>query len=269
MSQTATAPASAPGFAKHPNYRLEFLPSPKRIRATFEGETIVDSTAALIMRESHHVPVYYFPQADIRMDLMRPTDHTSYCPFKGEATYHSLAVGERTAENVMWAYQEPYAESIDITGYGGFYWNAMDAWFEEDEEVFVHARDPRVRIDILASSRPVRVVLGGATVAETSRARFLFETGMPTRYYLPPDDVAMDRLQPSDSRTACPYKGRASYHSAKIGDQTFEDVVWTYPDPVRESAPIKGYLCFFNERVDDIFVDGEAVAKATTKWSPK
>ncbi len=265
MSQTATAPGSAPGFAKHPNYRLEFLPSPKRIRASFEGETIVDSTAALIMRESHHVPVYYFPQADIRMDLMRPTDHTSYCPFKGEATYHSLAVGERTAENVMWGYREPYAESIDITGYGGFYWNAMDAWFEEDEEVFVHARDPRVRIDILASSRPVRVVLAGRTVAQSTDAKFLFETGMPTRYYLPRADVEMDLLAPTERRTACPYKGEAHYYTARIGSQVFEDLVWSYADPVRESAPIKDYLCFYNDRVDAIEVDGTPIGEPEGK----
>ena len=269
MAETVAAPAheptDAPGFDQHPNYRLEFLACPKRIRATFNGETIVDSTNAVILRESHHVPVYYFPHGDVRLDLMRPTDHSTYCPFKGTASYHSLDVGDRLAENVMWSYPDPYVEAMGLDGHGGFYWNKLDAWFEEDEEVFVHARDPKVRIDILASARPVRIVLAGQTVAQSSHAKFLFETGMPTRYYLPRADVTMDLLAPTERRTSCPYKGDASYFSARIGSQVFEDVVWTYPDPVRESAPIKDYLCFYNDRVDAIEVDGTPIAKPAGK----
>ncbi len=273
MSETATelaqgaadGPAHAPGFDKHPNYQLEFLACPKRIRATFNGETIVDSTAALILRESRHVPVYYFPQTDVRLDLMAPTDHSTYCPFKGEASYHSLTVGDRQDLNVMWTYRDPYVEFLALEGHSGFYWSKMDAWFEEDEEVFVHARDPKVRIDILASSRPVRVVLAGRTVAQSTDAKFLFETGMPTRYYLPRADVEMDLLAPTERRTACPYKGEARYHKARIGEQIFEDIVWSYADPVRESAPIKDYLCFYNDRVDAIPVDGTPIGEPAGK----
>ena len=117
------------------------------------------------------------------------------------------------------------------------------------------------------SSRPVRVILGGETVAETRRARFLFETRLPTRYYIPQEDVRMDLLAPSDKATACPYKGKARYWSAKIGDQVFPDIVWSYPEPIPECPKIKGYLCFFNEQVDAILVDGVEVPRPVTKWS--
>jgi uncharacterized protein (DUF427 family) len=145
----------------------------------------------------------------------------------------------------------------------------MDAWFEEDEEIFVHPRDPYKRVDVIASSRPVRVVLGGETVAETRRARFLFETRLPTRYYIPAEDVRMDFLTPSTKVTQCPYKGKAGYHTATVGGQVFEDVVWVYRDPIPECPKIKDYLCFFNEHVDAIFVDDVAQPRPVTSWSKK
>ena len=143
----------------------------------------------------------------------------------------------------------------------------MDQWYEEDEEVFVHARDPHVRIDILESHRQVEIVLGGEVVARTRRARFLFETGLPTRYYVPAEDVRRDLLEASDSHSACPYKGTASYYSARVAGQAYEDIAWVYPEPLPEVARIKGYLCFYNERVDAIHLDGEALPKPSTKWS--
>ena len=131
--------------------------------------------------------------------------------------------------------------------------------------MFVHARSPRVRVDILDSSRPVRIELGSETVAETSRARFLFETNLPTRYYIPREDVSAELL-PSDTQTQCPYKGVANYHSVRVGDSIYEDIIWYYPDPVHESARIKDYLCFFNEKVDAVFVDVVEQEKPKTKW---
>ena len=147
------------------------------------------------------------------------------------------------------------------------YSDRMDAWLEEDEEVFVHPRDPYVRLDIVASKRPVTVMLGGRKVAESTNARFLYETGLPTRYYLPAEDVDMSVLAATDTRTACPYKGEAIYWLATIGEETFEDIVWSYPDPTPESSHIKDLMCFFNERVDAILVDGEETPRPKTKWS--
>jgi uncharacterized protein (DUF427 family) len=263
MSATA---GPAPGYRDKPEHFVEFEPSPKRIRVVFGGETIVDSTAALILYERGHVPVYYLPRCDVAMNLLERSDHSTHCPFKGDASYFTVNAGDKTAENAVWSYEYPFDEAAGIKDYLAFYWREMDHWFEEDEEVFVHARSPRVRVDILDSTRSVKVVLGGETVAETSRARFLFETGLPTRYYIPREDVSAELL-PSDTNTRCPYKGTASYHAVKVADTVHRDIVWFYADPVHESARIRNYLCFFNEKVDAVFVDGVEQAKPKTKWS--
>lgn len=257
----------APCFAANPDYRITFEPSPRRVRVKFAGETIADSTAAHLLFETRHLPIYYFPRADVRVDLLRPTDHHSFCPYKGTAAYWSVAVGDRVAENAVWGYPEPFDEVAAIRDYVAFYWNRVDSWWEEDEEIFVHARDPYKRVDVVESARPVRVIVGGQVVAETRRARFLFETRLPTRYYIPAEDVRMDLLTPTDKVTACPYKGTARYWSVKIGDRDVPDIVWSYPDPIAECPRIKGYLCFFNEHVDEILVDGKAVPKPVTPWS--
>ena len=265
MSQTAVRQES--GYAAHPGYAISFEPCAKRLRVMFNGETVADSTTVRLMHESHHIPVYYFPRADVRADLLTATDHGSHCPFKGDASYWTVTAGDKTTENAVWGYTDPYDEVADIKDYMAFYWDAMDHWFEEDEEVFVHARDPYKRIDIVPSSRPVRVVLGGETVAATTQALFLFETGLPTRYYIPAGDVSPDLLAATELTTACPYKGRARYWSATAGGEEFENIVWGYPDPVHESAAIKNHLCFFNEKVDAIVVDGEEVPCPKTPWS--
>lgn len=259
----------APGFVKNPDRIVRFEPSPRRVRVKFGGEWIADSTDMVLMYESGHLPVYYFPVKDVRLELLHPTDHTSYCQYKGDASYWSIQAGGRTAENAVWAYQTPYDEmtAINLQDYCAFYWDRVDHWFEEDEEIFVHPRDPHKRVDTVQSSREVRVVLGGETVATSTRGRFLFETGLPTRYYLPREDVRMDLLEPSDTQTSCPYKGTAIYWSAQIGDQRFVDIVWSYPEPVPECPKIRDLLCFYNEQVDAIFVDGEELETPVTKWS--
>lgn len=265
MSQTALKRES--GFAAHPDYKVTFEPSQKRVRVVFNGETVADSRAVRLLHETKHVPVYYFPREDVRDDLLEPSDHVTFCPFKGDASYWHLRVAERSAENAVWSYRDPFAEVGQIKDYLAFYWDRMDRWLEEDEEVFVHARDPYVRVDILESSRPVKVVLGGETVAETTRARFLFETGLPRRFYIPREDLRGDLLEPSETHSACPYKGAAAYYSLRIGDRLHEDIVWCYPAPTPECARIKDYLSFFNEKVDAIFLEGQEVPRPRTKWS--
>lgn len=249
--------------------RLFIEPSPKRIRVMFGGETVADSTRVLLLHELGLLPVYYFPPEDVRGDLLEPTEHRSRCPWKGEAHYRSIRAGDRLAENAVWTYPQPVAGAAAVTGYMAFYWDRMDHWYEEDEEIFVHARDPYSRIDTVASSRPVRVILDGETVAETTRARFLFETGLPVRYYIPQADVRMDLLEPTETRSRCPYKGEAVYWSARTAKGLHEDIVWSYPAPIPECPKIRDLMCFYNERIDDILVDGEAIPKVKTKWSPK
>jgi uncharacterized protein (DUF427 family) len=243
-------------------------PAGRRVRAMLGGRTVADSTATLLLLERGHLPVYYFPIEDVRRELLEPSDRTSTCPRKGEATYHSVRVGERFAQDAMWGYPEPIAECPDISRHVAFYWNAMDSWWEEDDEVFVHARDPYTRVDVLRSSRHVRVELDGQTVAESRRPLLLLETGLPARWYLPRADVRQHLLRPSDTVTACPYKGRATYVSVDTGEALHTDIAWIYPAPIPECPKIEQAICFFNERVD-LFVDGEHQPRPTTKWSKR
>jgi uncharacterized protein (DUF427 family) len=142
----------------------------------------------------------------------------------------------------------------------------MDSWFEEDDEVFVHPRDPYHRVDVLNSSRHVKVVVEGEVVAETHRPRLLFETGLPTRYYFPKLDVRLELLEPTDSVTACPYKGQARYWSVRVGDHVVKDLVWSYPTTIPECPKIENLLSFYNEKVD-LYVDGELQVRPKTPWS--
>jgi uncharacterized protein (DUF427 family) len=245
---------------------IYFEDSPRRIRATFAGETVVDSRHPKLLHEHGHLPVYYFPESEVRMDLLERTDHSTRCPWKGDAAYWSVRVGERVSENAAWGYPDPVEEAPPLAGYVAFYWDRMDEWLEEDEPGIVHARDPYHRIDILDTSRHVRVLVNGEVIADTRRARVLFETGLPPRWYIPPEDVRPDVLVESDKRTGCAYKGFASYRSVHAGEAEEDDLVWFYPEPRREAERIAGYLAFFNERVD-LQIDGERQERPITQWS--
>jgi uncharacterized protein (DUF427 family) len=249
-----------------PSHLLYFEDSPRRVRVVFNGETIADSRAMKLLHESNSLPVYYFPIEDVHMDLLEATDHSSTCPVKGDASYWSIKVGNRTAENAVWSYLSPLESAPWLEGYAAFYWDRVDAWFEEDEQIIVHPRDPYHRVDVLESSRKVKISINDEVIVESDRPKILFETGLPPRYYIPESDVRTELLVPSDTTTQCPYKGTASYWSVKTGDEITEDVVWYYPDPLPEVAKIAGHLCLFNERVD-VEVDGESVARPETPFS--
>jgi uncharacterized protein (DUF427 family) len=249
-------------------YTVRFEPTGKRVRVYFGGVPVADSTHVRMLFETAHLPVYYFPLEDLRMDLLVPTDHHTHCPYKGEASYYSVKVGDKVAENAVWRYPEPLAEAPqELATLVAFYWNKMDAWFEEDDEVYVHPRDPYKRIDVLQSSRHVQVHVAGELVADTHRPRLLFETNLPTRYYIPKVDVRLDLLEDSDATTRCPYKGVASYYSVRVGDQEAKDIAWYYALPIPECPKIENMICFFNEKVDAIYVDGELQPKPKTPWS--
>jgi len=247
-------------------HTLYFEDSPRRVRIVFNGETVADSKRAKLMHETGLLPIYYFPQEDVRSELLEESDHSTHCPFKGDASYWSVRVGERVAENAVWGYPEPLEDAPPLASYLAFYWGEMDHWYEEDEEVFVHPRDPYHRVDVLESSRHVRISVNGEVVVETDRPRILFETGLPPRYYITPEDVREDVLLGSEKTTQCPYKGVASYYSVEAGGQRVEDLVWYYPEPIAATEKIKGHLCFFNEKVD-LEVDGEAQERPQTQWS--
>jgi uncharacterized protein (DUF427 family) len=239
---------------------------PRRVRAVIDDVAMADSTRVLLLLEKGHLPVYYFPAEDVRTDLMEPTNKHTRCPYKGEASYWTVKAGGQEVANALWSYLDPLPERTDIKGYMAFYWDRVDSWWEEDDEVFVHPRDPYHRVDVLNSSRHVRVEIDGQTVAETRRPRLLFETNLPTRYYIPKLDVRLDLLQPTDTVTACPYKGTARYWKPRSAGENARDVAWSYPAPIPECPKIENLVAFFNERTD-IYVDGELQPRPKTAWS--
>jgi uncharacterized protein (DUF427 family) len=237
---------------------LRYEPTPKRVRTELGGTTVADSTAALLVWESRRaVPVYAFPDADVRTGLLRTSERPIPGAHGGDAVFWTVEAGGEVGENAAWRYADP-----DLSGHIAFAWEAMDRWLEEDEEVFGHPRDPWHRVDARRSTRHVRVDLDGELLAESRRPTVVFETGLPVRYYLPREDVAMDRLTPTDTRTICAYKGFASYWSAG----TEADVAWTYEEPFADAPPIAGLVCFLNEKVD-LTVDGAAAERPSTQWS--
>jgi uncharacterized protein (DUF427 family) len=190
------------------------------------------------------------------MDLLTEAGRTS------SRAFWNLAVNGEAVERAAYS----YPDQPDLDGYLTLKWHLMEHWFEEEEEVFVHARDPFKRVDVMPSSRHVWVVVDGVTVAETKRPSLLFETNLPTRYYIPAEDVDMDYLTPTDSHTRCPYKGLASYWNVPVGDKVYKDLVWSYPEPIPECPKIEGLLCFYNEKVD-LYVNGELQERPRTYWS--
>ena len=226
----------------------------KRVRIYLDGELIADTVAPKYVWEKPYYPAYYIPVEDVEMNLLVDTGEVAHSPSRGDAAIHDVKINERTAAATARVYETSPIE--DIEGTVAFKFSAFD-WFEEDEPIYVHPRDPYTRIDILQSSRHVEVFMEGTKVADTHQPKILFETGLPVRYYIPGTDVRMDLLSHSELRTDCPYKGTAHYYDTRIGDQVIENHVWWYPAPIAESQKIAGCLSFYNEKVD-IVVDGVA-----------
>lgn len=242
--------------------RVRVEKSDKRVRAMLGGEIVVDSLKPLLVWEVPYYPTYYFPAEDVQTDLLVETGETRRSPSRGEATQYVVKAGN--GEGAAYAFLEPKIEELE--GHYAFVWKTLDHWFEEDEEVYVHPRDPYSRIDIVPSSRRVRVEIEGVTVADTTNASFLFETGLPTRYYIPKTDVRMNLLTPTDLATACPYKGTARYWSATIDGETHDNIVWGYDSPLPESQKVAGLVAFYNEKVD-VFIDEVSLDRPKTHFS--
>jgi uncharacterized protein (DUF427 family) len=251
-----------------PELQTAVEPSARWVRVRFAGEVIANSRRTLLLRQyggTGQLPTYYFPQQDVRMEALSGPDAVAAAA-DAEVSWRSLTVGDRVERNAAWVVVNPPAAVAALAGYVSFAWGKMDGWFEEEEEVFVHARDPGKRVDVMPSSRHVRVVIGGETVAETRRPHLLFETTLPTRYYIPPEDLRMELLEPTGLKTRCPYKGIARYWTVRAGGRVAQNIVWSYPEPIAECPKIRGLMCFFNEHVD-LYVDGELQPRPITPWS--
>jgi uncharacterized protein (DUF427 family) len=240
-------------------------PVPRRIRGFAGGEKVLDSTRARYVWEWPFYPQYYIPLADVRRDLLIAEGGTQQTG-RGVAEPQGLSAGGLVRPH---AARLLASSPIDgLTGTVRFEWAALDAWFEEDEQVFVHPRNPYVRVDALRSSRPVRVELEGVVLAESLSPVMVFETGLPTRYYVSRTDIDFGHLAPSDTVTACPYKGTTSgYWSVQVGGTAHKDLAWAYDFPTRQLLPIAGMVAFYNEKVD-IFVSGQRLDRPETHFFP-
>jgi uncharacterized protein (DUF427 family) len=256
MTQTTTPTTTSRG-------RVRTEPGQKRVRAYLGGRLVADSLRPLLVWEFPYYPVYYLPVEDVRAELI-PTGRIEHSPSRGDAEIYDVRVDGATAAGAARRHPESPLEPLRDTV--RLDWNAMDEWLEEDEPVYTHPRDPYTRVDILASSRHVRIEVDGVVVAESHQPRILFETHLPPRYYLPITDVRMELLRPSTTETHCPYKGMATYWTLDTGHGVHPDAVWIYRSPFAESQKIAGLACFYNEKVD-LYLDGVLQERPRTHFS--
>ena len=233
-----------------PKHRILFEDYQRRMRALVGGHTVVDSTRGKLLHESNIHAVYYAPIDDFDRDALVASDHHTHCPFKGDASYWSLKVGDREVENAVWYYPEPLAESRWLDGYAALYWDKADLWLCEDEPVRGHMRNPYHRVDVMESSRRVKVKVNGTTVAESDRPKMLFETGIPARAYLLRADVLPGILERSQTTTHCPYKGNATYWHVRTPDGLAQDAAWSYETPLPEAGKVMDHLSFAGDGVE-------------------
>lgn len=239
-------------------------PVPRRVRAVLGGHVVFDTTRALYVWEWSYYPRFYIPLADVAPGVLVDEDHPQKLK-RGTARMHALRVGgiERPAAARVYG-RDAIAGLADHVR---FEWDSLDAWYEEDEQVFVHPRSPYTRVDALRSTRHVRIALGGVTLAESSSPVLVFETGLPTRYYVNRTDVDFTHLEHSGTATACPYKGRtADYWSVRIGDAVHPDLAWGYDFTTPALSAIAGLVAFYNEKVN-IALDGHELPRPTTHFS--
>jgi uncharacterized protein (DUF427 family) len=239
-------------------------PAPRRVRATLGDQVVFDTLHAVYLWEWPFYPQYYIPRADVDSAFLLDEHHPQR-DHRGDVELYGLAVGEVSRPSAVRVYRDSVIEGLG--GMARFEWSALDRWFEEDEEIFVHPRSPYTRVDAVRSTRSVRIELEGVVLAESSSPVMVFETGLPTRYYLNRTEVDFAHLVASDTVTSCPSKGtKTGYWSVQIGDVVQPDLAWSYDFPTRQLLPIANLIAFYNEKLD-IFVDGELLPRPKTHFS--
>jgi uncharacterized protein (DUF427 family) len=238
-------------------------PAPRRVRAMLNGETVLDTTRALYVWEWENYPQYYVPVSDILAAALVDEEHIQSTR-RGQAHIHGLEIGEVSRPSAVKVFTDSPFELLN--GTARIDWDSIDAWYEEDEQVFVHPRNPYVRVDALRSTRHIRVELDGIVLAESDSPVLLFETGLPTRYYLNRTDIDFSHLVPSPTVSHCPYKGSTSgYWSVRTGAGLAPDLVWAYDFPTVALSSIAGLVAFYNEKVD-IYLDGVGLQRPKTHF---
>jgi uncharacterized protein (DUF427 family) len=254
-------------FTPDPPGRVLFLdPLPYRVRAIIAGETVLDSDRASLLHEGGYLPVFYAPLDDFRSDLLEPSRTVTHCPFKGDAQYWSVRVGDRLVEDALWSYPEPIASASFLTSLGALSFDRVDRWLAEEAEVVGHAHDPYHRIDLYPTTRHVVVSLDGVVLAESREAVMLCEAGLPRRFYLPGESLSDAMREGTGRTTICAYKGIATYRSAQVGSTLVDDIAWSYADPEPGVEAIRDRWCFFDEKVD-VDLDGVRQPRPRTRWS--
>lgn len=246
------APTTANYVLDGPERKLLFSPFPRRIRAELNGVTVLDSDNAMLLHESDVFPVVYVPVADVAMDRFTRTDRSTHCPYKGDASYWTITAGGKTVDNAAWAYESPIEPAAWLEGYLAVEWGRMDHWFDEDDEIFGHIRDPFHRVDARPTSRRVQVRIDGNLVADSTSAFVVSETGFENVYYLPPADIETERFEGSDTTSHCPHKGDSVYWNLASSD-TVEgraDIAWSYPKPLEEATRVAGHWAFMGTGVE-------------------
>ncbi len=231
---------------------------PKRIRGVLADETIIDTRRGRMLHETGELIQWYVPLEDVLHEALRPSFKRTSDPYKGDATFYNVCVGERVEPDAAWSYAGALQRSLMLRGFITFDFDRLDAWFEEDDQILGHPRDPYRRFDCRHTSEHVEVRVGGETIADTRRAIKLFETSMQPRYYISAEDVKPDALTPSDTRTLCPYKGEAAYYDVRGGAQTLTDGAWTLPAPYGEAVVTLGHVSFWGDDLE-IHADGKRV----------
>jgi uncharacterized protein (DUF427 family) len=237
-------------------------PAPRRVRGYLGTELVFDTTAARYVWEVPNYPQYYIPRSDVDQKFLRDEDHPQKVQFGPSRTFSLVGAGQ-THESAVRVFEPGDGP---VAGLVKFEWNPL-TWFEEDEPIYGHPRNPYARVDALRSHRHVTVELDGTTLADSHSPILLFETGLPTRYYIDKTDIAFGHLEPTDTQTLCPYKGVTSeYWSVRVGDELHPDLAWTYHYPLPAVAPIAGTVAFYNEKLD-ITVDGVRLERPQSPFS--
>ena len=236
-------------------------PSGRWVRVKHGDTVIAESRTPLLLIQfgPNVMPTYFFTLDEINMDYLASSQETD------GKRYWSVTVNGTKLDNAAWTYIDPPEHLSFLSERISFGWDILD-WYEEAEQVFVHARDPHKRVDVMASTRRVQIEVDGEVIADTHRPFLLFETWLPTRYYIHKADVKMEFLHETSHTSRCPYKGTASYWTVKAGTEELENVAWSYPDPITENPKIKDLICFYNEKVD-IYIDGALLPRPITPWS--
>lgn len=261
---------------------LQYEPTPKRVRAHVGEQPLIDSRRAVLVWEPKRVvPSYAVPVEDIAGDLIPasaadaeahpvrlgedgPPVLDPRTPFAvhstpGEAL--TIRSGDVVLDGAAFRFADP-----DLAGFVVLDFAAFDVWREEEDRIYAHPRDPFKRIDVRQGAMHLTISRDGLLLADSKRPKLLFETHIAPRYYLPREDVRLDLLTDSDSRSECAYKGEARYWSANLGDATVPDLCWSYEQPLSDASEVRDLICFYNEHVD-LTIDGVAVPRPVTPWS--